>query len=160
VMNGTTANQTFLYKAGNIAVPGSGSLFGEMLLAYVSSAAGNANTSLMLQGNSASTQNGIMVLYNDTSLRIFKETAGTLATATGTTTGTVALQPGLDYLLRLEVSSGVQKAYLNNALICQATEPLGGAWGTEVGFRMANTSFLASDLAGTHIKTVRYGTTV
>lgn len=160
VLNGKTANQTYLYKAGNISVPSSGSLFGEFLVSYLSSATGNANESIMLQGNSALTQNGIMVLYNDASFRIFKETAGTLATATGTTTGTVALQPGLDYLWRLEVSSGTQKAYLNNALICQATEPIGGAWGTEVGWRMANTSFLATDLAGTHIKTVRFGTTV
>ena len=117
-------------------------------------------TTLYTQGNSASTQNGVMVLYNDTSFRIFKETANTLAAVATTTTGTQALTPGLDYLLRLEVSNGVQKAYLNNALICQATEALGGGWGTEVGWRMQNTSFLATDVAGTHIKTARFGTTV
>ncbi|HEX7639825.1 MAG TPA: GDSL-type esterase/lipase family protein [Burkholderiaceae bacterium] len=160
VMGGTASNTTALYSGGAADFPGSGKLFNEQVWSYRSSASGNANTSVMLKGNNASAANGVLALYNDTSFRVFKLTAGALATATGTTTGTVALQAGLDYLVRLEIAAGTQTIYLNNVSIATASEPTGGAWGTESGFRMANTTFLSAAFTGTHIKSMRIGTTV
>jgi lysophospholipase L1-like esterase len=160
VMGGKTANQTCLYSGGAQGFPGSGKAYNEQTWIYRSSATGNENTSVMLMGNNASAANGVLALYNDTNFRVFTLNAGSLATATGTTTYTVALVPNLEYQVRLEVSSGAQTIYLNNVAVATASAATGGAWGTDAGFRMANTSFLNTDFTGTHIKSVRVGTTV